>query len=1369
MKAKFFATVVSIFLLTGATFSGVLSGAPSVQETEIFIQRSDDQFIEVDFQFSGISIKTVDHGLERYDLISLESEGISGVIGAPEVPLITRLFAIPDRAGVRIVSVEPEFKTYTNVYPYPHQEYEYGSPHNNLDWTIDDDYYRNGKIFPQKWVTLGEPAILRDFRIIPVTISPIRVNAATCEAKVLTGLRLVLEFKDGSATNIKTRHFNKTVSSFDRLYRNIIANYDWTNPNGAEVKGSILVIYPNVSGVAGILAPYVEWKKRRGYNTLVQMVPNNTSTSTVMNYIIDAYWNADPPLEHVILVGDAAGAIDIPCFYEGSGWYNGSTDHNYTQLEGGDILADITIGRLSVDNTTTLQIAINKILYYESSPIMTYTNWYKEGAVVAGSGLSGWSTVQVNQNIRQWWLESGFTQVDTLWYNMGGSVYSFMSSQCNGGISALNYRGWVGCEGFTTSSVYALNNPFRLPFAVIITCGTGDFGSSGADMCEAWLRAGTLSQPKGGIGGVGTATMGTDTRHNNTMAAGLWFGVHREGLTELGPAVFRGKLEIFAAYQQDWNGLSNFTYWNNLMGDPTTDLWTDVPQILTVTHPDSIPVGAASFTVTVEDEVGNPLQGRYVCLWKGDETYVGAPTDENGVFTTPINVTTEGELKVTVTRHNDYPYMADVPVYTAEVNPSFHDLTIIDDNSGSSQGNGDGSANPSEILELAVELKNFGTSTDATGVSATLSSADPHVTVTGDNVGYPDIAPGAVVSGTNNFVVQLGSEFPQGYVILFELSVESDQGTFISAFDFEVNSGETIPVGQEITGGTLEPGDTDEVVITLRNVGQLDLTGVTAVLSSTDEQITIEDSTGTFGAITAGAEADNSSDPFVVTVDEWATIGRTVIFSLQLTSTNSCQQSMLLRLPIGEMSTSDPFGPDGYGYYCMDNTDVSYTGHPVYEWMDIDPANGGSGAQIYLPDWGENLDVSRAIRLPFSFTFYGESSDTLTVCSNGWIALGNEAYHDDFRNYPLPSAFGPLHGMICPFWDDLVMGGGGVYQYHDETNHRFIVQYSWVDHINWGSQPEAFQVILYDPAHHPTPTGDGEIVCQYNTITIVEGPGSDNDYFTTGIQNHEHSDGLQYAYWNVYNPGAPYLSNGMAIKFTTIEPVRTPLSNSVEITMTPVNPPIVIPSSGGSFNYDVSVTNTGNSTAIFDFWLMTTLPNGQPYGPLMGRNNLDLPAGGSIQRTLTQYVPPRAPSGEYTYTGCVGDYHDSIIWDEDSFNFTKSGINNGGIGDWFVSGWDDEEAVPGEIALPTDYQLSAAAPNPFNPSTEISYALPKAGIVTLEVYNTLGRKVAVLEDGWKNAGWHKATFKALNLSSGLYFYTLKANDFTQTRKMLLVK
>src|ERR1035437_1493782 len=90
-------------------------------------------------------------------------------------------------------------------------------------------------------------------------------------------------------------------------------------------------------------------------------------------------------------------------------------------------------------------------------------------------------------------------------------------------------------------------------------------------------------------------------------------------------------------------------------------------------------------------------------------------------------------------------------------------------------------------------------------------------------------------------------------------------------------------------------------------------------------------------------------------------------------------------------------------------------------------------------------------------------------------------------------------------------------------------------------------------------------------------------------------------------------------------------------------------------------------------------------------------------------------------------------------------------------------------SIPTAYKLNQNFPNPFNPSTIISYDIPKSGIVTLKVYNLLGKEVAVLLNEDKQPGEYEADFSANSLSTGVYFYSLTVDNFTQVKKMMLIK
>jgi hypothetical protein len=86
-----------------------------------------------------------------------------------------------------------------------------------------------------------------------------------------------------------------------------------------------------------------------------------------------------------------------------------------------------------------------------------------------------------------------------------------------------------------------------------------------------------------------------------------------------------------------------------------------------------------------------------------------------------------------------------------------------------------------------------------------------------------------------------------------------------------------------------------------------------------------------------------------------------------------------------------------------------------------------------------------------------------------------------------------------------------------------------------------------------------------------------------------------------------------------------------------------------------------------------------------------------------------------------------------------------------------------------NYSLAQNYPNPFNPSTSISYSIPKDGYVTLRVFDALGSEIELLENSYKSAGNYSYSFDASKLASGIYFYNVISGNFTETKKMLLMK
>ena len=108
-------------------------------------------------------------------------------------------------------------------------------------------------------------------------------------------------------------------------------------------------------------------------------------------------------------------------------------------------------------------------------------------------------------------------------------------------------------------------------------------------------------------------------------------------------------------------------------------------------------------------------------------------------------------------------------------------------------------------------------------------------------------------------------------------------------------------------------------------------------------------------------------------------------------------------------------------------------------------------------------------------------------------------------------------------------------------------------------------------------------------------------------------------------------------------------------------------------------------------------------------------------------------------------------------------------GTFTVSGWFDDPVSYETAIVPSEFALNGVYPNPFNPSTVISYQLSAKSFVNLRVYDISGRKVTELVNGWRDAGIYEAVFDGSGLASGVYLYTLSAGDYTATGKMVIIR
>jgi Secretion system C-terminal sorting domain/Viral BACON domain len=235
----------------------------------------------------------------------------------------------------------------------------------------------------------------------------------------------------------------------------------------------------------------------------------------------------------------------------------------------------------------------------------------------------------------------------------------------------------------------------------------------------------------------------------------------------------------------------------------------------------------------------------------------------------------------------------------------------------------------------------------------------------------------------------------------------------------------------------------------------------------------------------------------------------------------------------------------------------------------------------------------------------------------------------------------------------------------------------------------------------------------------------------------------------------------------------------IDMTLTlfpPTDPVVIAP--GGSFDYDLQLESWLDVLTYTDFLAHAQLPNGNWVTITTVMNVPVQPNGTLYVEGLTQSVPVTAPAGDYVFQVLAGVFPNQLLA-MDSFGITVEGVAlPGGATDWSAGGFGERlvsdmtepvHTVVADEAIPSEFALGQAYPNPFNPSTTLSVSLPEASVLNVNVYNVAGQQVATLANSSYDAGSHTLTFDASHLSGGVYFVQAEAGSWNDVQKVVLMK
>jgi hypothetical protein len=1197
---------------------------------------------------------------------------------------------------------------------------------------------------PEGRAVVSEPAVLRDVRVVQVTFS-----FPGDDPRPVT---VTLTPSAGAGSNERAGRSRPRSAAFESLYRHSIVNYapppaaPPAVTSGERLTGARYLII-SATTYATQAQPLANWKNLKGVKSMLVTLSQTGSTAAqIKAYIQNAYDTWDIPPEYVLLVGDTE---QVPAYYSET-W----TDDYYGTLEGSDYFVDVMVGRLSVDTQAQCSTMVAKVLAYERTPLHGNAQWPSSALLtVADDDDAGdWIYYRNTWFIYDLMEPAGVAPIDTL-FKRNGTTQSQVYQSLNAGRGLVNYRGVASYEWMPPFNINpaSLTNTNKPSVVISATCGTGTYQDDGF-LCETFTRAGSASNVIGAVAFLSTNTSIESSQLLSRRRGAADQGFFAQALgpdgSVLGAATVAAKTAIydFDQVRQEYEG------WN-LIGDPDLLLWTGPPADLQVVHGSYYHASQDSFVVTVLSS-GQPLEGAQVACVKGTDIYAWGYSRSDGRAVFLLDPSSPGTMSVTVTARNHYPYEGSASVLDSGPFVVWAE-TVVDDAAG---GNSDGLLSPGESADLLFRLTNVGDGS-AANVTAVLRTPDPLAAIGDSTAAYGTIPPGGSAWCSTPYSIEAAAECHVGHQVQLDMDITYGALTLgvnpsplaLATADLDLTS--TV-VDDAPPGGdgenTVSAGEVVGLVVALENIGPLGAGDVGAVLASLSPYVTVTTADAFFGDAESGDSVTNGAAAFVLAVSRTAPNGHVVQLRLNLTGTGHSydyDEVVPFTLEVHSPTASLFSGPDAYGYYAFDSADTTYAPAPEYEWYDIAPPGPGSLiAAITHSD-----AAITTINLPFAFPYYGSTYLQASVCSNGFISMGSEDYRAG-TNSAVGSPDGPDR-MIAPFWDDLnPMAAGDIYRWTDTANHRFIIQFDGVP-IYGTTDYQTFQVVFLHPDYYPTPTGDGQILFLYETVSNPTG-------CTVGIENPQQNDGIAYLFDGTYDANAAPLQSGLAILFTTIGATE------------PSYPWLTLDSVAVS---DAAGNNNGLAEPGETIALEFTIGNGGEAAATGVTSGLETEDG------LAVVVDGASSFADVPVGGSRSNAADPFV-----IQLSEA------IDDTVVAVWALVEANGGQYSAPIRFDLHVslagtgvpehplafavrnAAPNPFSGETTVALALPQPAAVTLSVFDVVGRLVRRLDHGTLPPGHHSLRWDGRDSTgaacgSGVYFLRVAAGERTEDRKAVLLR
>ena len=832
-------------------WTGINNSSQSPAEVRLIESNIDNTKIQ--FTLDGFfehQIRTP-RGVES--IISIDNGVLITEKGMPDLGKLYTSIIIPDLYEMEYKIVDAKYTEFSNIAVAP------SKGHFTRDIRPEDVPFTYGEVYnedafwPGDLAQLEEPFIMRDFRGQTVTIFPFQYNPVTQTLRVYTDI-IVEVFSTGNPgfePLVRTRDQIRVESEFGKIYERFFLNSQTADKNYPLLEGeegSLLIIA--FDSFMDAMQPFVDWKRQTGRKTV--MVPKSEAGATpaAIKTYVQNYYNENEDFAYLLLIGDGP---QIPPMTTSSG----HSDNAYGFLVGSNSYNDIFVGRFSAETVAHVETQVLRMIEYERD-MTTADTWLSNGIGIArnegtGSGHNGGENDYVHMNFIRDTLLNFTYDVVTQRYdgNVPGipnTTAAAISGDINGGSSIINFcnhgstTGW-SVASYNISHVNQLTNIGKLPFIWSVACVNGNFVSNFC-FAEAWMRATHDGEPTGAIGTMMSTInqlwqppMTGQDEMVTLLAEGSIVG-HETIKRTFGGLSINGSMSMIPAHGS--GGLQTHETWI-LFGDPTLMVRTAAPQEIEASYNPVILIGTSEFEVQVDNAEAATVALSYYDEMEEEVVIVGRAYVQDGTATVTFDIDVDEPMNLTLTimGFNKVTYINE----GIEVIPPDGPYVILDH---IAVNHISGFLPYDQTTSIDVTLKNVGIE-DAENVTATLLLNDAYFTLTSnDPISFGDVPSGDTgntATVENAFSFAVANNVPDQYRATAVLQITDGEDTWESnvrltaaapVFEFLAM---TIDDEGEHNPGILDPGETADLIIEVKNVGNATSQTIDVMATSTSQWI----------------------------------------------------------------------------------------------------------------------------------------------------------------------------------------------------------------------------------------------------------------------------------------------------------------------------------------------------------------------------------------------------------------------------------------------------------------------------------------------------------------------------------------------------